>query len=249
MRPIALLLSALLLLTAGLGVYFTLSQPDPITFVPADTPALILVNRLPSSLNFVERTRFAGLVDLDTGELQARLNEAFSGIGLEALRDNVSRAWLCIQGLEAKESGSFRINFSAVIEPAGFTDSELRTQIEQAVRKAFGEQKIRVNRQDETAIFEGPEPGQLLYTGTREGYLLLANNVAGWRDLELTLSGHHASIANNEVFQRVTARVNPEMDLFVYVSQELAPGIIPGFAYGVTIVGEQVTESYAEVEE
>lgn len=244
MRPIVIGAALTLILGLSWLAFVTLS-PNPEVYIPADGWAVVEINQMPESVDFLERTRLSNLVDVDASAIQARISEVLSDDDLMVLRQSVDRAWVSLHGVDQKESGAYRPELSVVLSPHVLARKDLRSWIEQAVLSEFGE-GADILQKDNLKIIRGPKEGQVLYLGEMEGVLLIANGERAWTSLELTANGSVNSLFENDSFEAIRSHLGDEFDLFLYVAGT-EDGLIPRFGYAISLDGRQVADSYYEV--
>ena len=229
-------------------LFWWFQSPEIDVMVPSELAGLVIVNRLPDSLDFLPRTRLGEWLDVEPVEIEAKLNLEIDREWVDEFRKNLVQAAVILHSLQRRESGSFRPHFTGLLRLRRGWQPYVEEWLEQEVLGRFGEDQTKILEQGPVKVFQGEQDGQIFYMSSEDGWLIFSNSKRGWEAVQLTLAGRRPSLKEIRSFQEVRERVDDTSDLFFYFSGLGTEQFLPEFGYSVRLEGDQVDDSYWAVE-
>lgn len=227
------------------------SGPGPLDVAPAGIEAVLVLNRVPESLDFLSQTRLAGQIDREEMvELAGRLSESAAGDWLRESREWVDSAAFIVFELTPREPGTYRVGFGLVLEfrpLARLRMSTVARQIAELAAGKFREDGEVVIIQEPVLVVRGVKPGQVLFLEEARDLLLISNQEEYRRQLAGAARGQAGRLVDDPGFQLGLQKVSPASDLFLYARGQDRFGLIPRFLWGLELEGGAVKESYFEL--
>jgi hypothetical protein len=248
MRHVAAVLAVVALLIVLWWQLSWAGRPEFERMIPEDVLAVLIVNKFPESLDFLEETRLSEWVEIELGT-QPELTHFYQSDLVALFQDSVESLWISINRLHSIDTGEYRIEFTAFIEPRWGAVRSLEEQIADAVLERFGRDDASIVQEGEAKVFRGKEVGHLFYLRSGDGYLMMSNNESGWFESTLASSGAVPSLAGSVNFQEILANVDCSSDLFLFVRASDVYGLFPEFGYSVNLGEGGVEDNYYEIRE
>ena len=236
----------LFFLSSGLILY--LQTPGKFVLdemVPQDVLGLLVIDHPPISLDSLGKGILSSL-GLDIQTLQRQLtSELTAKLGALFLED-LNNLWLIIHGFEHRESGAWKLQFTALLTPHPFRAEFVKLQIEAAVKNIF-HSPTRVLDQGDIRVYRGSQTGQVLYQAILPEVLVISNNEGSWKKTLRAAAGKEPSLAKDSSFRRVKNHLPIDAGVFIYVNIQKIFPLLPNFAYTLTHRRGEWKEKYYEV--
>lgn len=245
------LVAALIVAILVLALWWQLARVDTVEFerlIPADILAVLVINRFPNSLDFVEQTRLRDWIEIDLND-RPEIRELYDSDLFETMRRDVENMWLCLHGISLSEGGAYRIDFTAYVMPKKGLGQHLVQVIETAVVARFGSDGTSLLEEDEVRSFRGEQKGHIFYLKQTEGFLAMSNTEAGWLQCSLAQGKQIPSLSESPSYRRIVENLDLDSDLFLYFRGSRALISLPGFGYTVDIEENSVRDAYYEIAE
>ena len=240
----------LLLCQLSLGIIWFLRPVQRSTFeqsVPQDILGLIVITHPPTNLDFLEHTRLRNWFDLASENLRGRIPEEVREQVVSLFTDDVESVWFFIHHLDRQANGSWRIHFTALLQPRPFHGRALELRIELAVQNTFGAAQTNVLDYQNIRVYTGSESGQILYQVQMPDFLLISNSEEGWQKTLRTTVGTEPSLTESGSFRRIKSHLRINSGLFLYFKANQLFPLLPEFGYLIQWQKGEFSEDYYQV--
>ena len=236
----------LFLLSAGFISYFPPPGKSCLDeMVPEDALGLLVIDHPPANLDFLDEGTLGNL-GLDIQSLRQRLASEL-GTELRVLfLEDLENLWFIIHGLEHRETGAWKVQFTALLTPRALRTELVKLRVEAAVRNIFGSPTKVLDRED-IRVYSGSGTGQILYQVLLPGVLVISNSERGWKKTLRTAAGKELSLAKNFSFRRVKNHLPIDAGVFIYVNAKKILPLLPSFAYALHQSRGEWREKYYQV--
>lgn len=228
---------------ALLSIYFTRDgEPVYLSYIPQDAAGVVIVRRLPESIEELRETRLGGWIDFQsTPDSDSPEKEQFRKAA-RLFRENASHMLLCLHSIEKKESGSLRPELTLFLSAKRGRAGALADRLTEFALSRFGTETAQITEIGNTTIIRGTEKGQIFYLETSGGYIAASNSEAAWNQLQ--------AVKNLPGGKRLMPSWYPimvkEQSADVYIYFKGISGWAPRFVYSITGTAEGLTDSYHE---
>lgn len=235
--------AALVLILSGL-LWLLLPRRHSVDgWIPSDAMALLVLNQIPDSLDFIEETRLKNWLDVDTGKLAGKIVTSDYVHELSACLDG---AWIVLHAIQPKENGSYRIGFSAFLFPRQFQYERVRRILVQAVKERFGSIVEEQQLEGLVEVIRGELPGEIFYITEIESCLLVSNIESGWKSVLARRQGVGEGLREQADFRDICRAVGIDSDVFLYFRG--AGDLVPKFGYAIDLRSSgDIKDRYFEI--
>ena len=199
--------------------------------VPEDVLGLLVINHPPANLDFLDESIFDNL-GLDTQILRQRLTSELGAELRILFREDLENLWFIVHGLEHRETGAWKVQFTALLTPRPLRTKFVKLRVEAVVRNIFGF-PTRILDCEYIRVYSGSRTGQVLYQALLPETLVISNSEQGWKKTLRTAAGKELSVARNFSFRRVKNYLPIDAGVFIYVNAHKIFPLLPSFAYAV----------------
>lgn len=247
MRHIAVLIVIAVVAGAGGAAwYFWPGNEKPIEWIPADAMGVIVVNEFPESVSPLAETRVAKVLGIEGADLDDH-SEYIDSAVLPELRRRVESAWVCVHGLRQKGVGTFRIEFSIVVQPKFTARDGVREWVEGMAVERFGAGSVEIREAGSSRVIQGAEAGQVFFSREVGGLLIFSNSETGLSAIDRTREGLTPAITGKAGFREAWREVGGGRGAFIYMAGGGPADLIPELGYGLRFDEDRVFDAYYEV--
>ncbi len=237
-------IATLILLSVSAAIFLGLkgrAEVDLLRAAPASALAALVVNDPASDLDLADRIDWGDWFSGDPAGLLERIPAPVRE-QMEALMDeDLEKALLIVHRLEKRESGAWKIHFTALLRPKARRGLMAERRIEAAIVSVFGSSMTTTERES-LRIYQGERPEQTLHQVRLPGFLVVSNTGEGRDEVLGSWIGKRPRLTGRRGFQFVAERLPTDRGLFFYCDCAKLLPLLPEFGYQIQRVGGQVRD-------
>ncbi len=200
--------------------------------VPAGALGVIVLNNPSKDLELPSQIDLGAWISGDPGKVLEKIPPAIRDQIGSLMKEDLDEAWGILHRLEPRESGAWRIHFSALLKPKPGHLESVREHIRRAMESAFGE-GMESAEEGPIRVFKGSQPGQFLFQVRLAGFLVVSNSAEGRDDSLRSWFGKGPRISGSPGFQRVKAHLPSDQGVFLYCDCKRILPVLPEFGYQI----------------
>ncbi len=217
-------------------------EPEYYNYIPHGAAGVMIVRRIPESLESLKATRLGEWIDLQDTENGAGPWKENYGEYLAFFRENVREMVLCLHSISQQESRTFKPELTMFLRARPGRAGPLAEALTSFVLSRFGGDSARRQNMDGITVIQGSEKGQVFYLEKSRDYLAAANSDKAWEQYR-----EIKKMTEGKVLLppwRSEMKEDPSAEIFLYFKG--ISGWIPGFIYSIRRTGKDLEDSYRE---
>ena len=243
MRTKSLLILIVLVFLSSILFWWIVSRDkfEDEVFIPEDVLALMIINQFPQNPELLEGSRLWDFFDFSAEDLSRLKKESEFSTFYTLMKDHVDRAWICIHSLQPKETGTYRIQFSAWILPVIGSRSYIQNVIRKTVQERFGIRSTQASQSPRMVILEGTEAGQILYCQELSRTLYYSNNRKARKEFTIHEKEKGTGLEDSPHYRSVIQHLPVNPDFLFYFR---GFSILPEFGYAMVFKNLEMEDFY-----
>lgn len=217
-------------------------EPEYFSYIPHDAAGVVIVRRLPDSIESLQATRLGEWIDFQDDNGADSLEKEQINKAAELFRENARHMMICLHSIRKKESGSLKPELTLFLSVRRGRSGFLAEELVRFAISRFGEKTAQTEKIKNTTIISGPEQGQVFYLEQCSGYIAASNSKETWTQLQaiknMTKGERLLPLWYSKIIEGRSA------DIYIYFRG--ISGWIPRFVYSITSSEEGLTDNYQE---
>jgi len=240
-----LLASAAVLLTsfsiAAIWHFAAEREPSYLNYIPHDAAGVMIIRRIPDSLEDLKPTRLGEWLDLsEKGEPESPSNETILEL-LDLFRVNINEVLFCLHSLQRKENGALKPELTAFLQPRIGRSEKLTETLTGYIESRFAD---GMSKEVIDGILEirGRQEGEVFYLESNPGFLAISNSEEAWKQYQALKRMSDGKVMMPPWYSRM--KEDSGADICLYFKG--ISGWMPGFFYSIHQTGSGLADSYRE---
>lgn len=216
-------------------------DPDYLSYIPHDAAGVLIIRRIPDSLEELKPTRLGKWLYLHEDA------EARSPSGgnlpefLDLFSENLGEAIVCLHSLQRKENGAFKPEMTVFMQPLTGRAEPLADAMTGYIESRFGEDMSK-EVLDGILEIRGRDQGEVFFLEANPGFLAASNSEKAWKQYQAIKGMTEGKLMMPPWYGRM--KEDSGADICIYFKG--ISGWLPGFFYSIHQTPSGLADSYEE---